>query len=231
MVHQVRPVTSDTAPLPPLTTTGPNAAQPQQTHYMNLSSNPYANEHRAADKRKLFAVSIFLLIYIGATCVLLWRILRPEAPQIRVETLTLTNFTTSSNSLVSCNWDATLIAHNPKLELLMSFHGVEAAVIYKSETIAETNVTRNFQKQKNETIVRESFCLKSAYVNDEIIRDWACGRIDFDLMMVAKFKFYNDVWRFKRIVKIYCRDLTVVISFNGTAGSLTDGPKNCRVRM
>ncbi|XP_071707828.1 NDR1/HIN1-like protein 10 [Rutidosis leptorrhynchoides] len=248
MVDPTRPVTgypappptSNGYPPPPPGTAYPYAAQPQpqQSHYFNVSSNPYysnpyANQQRATFLRRIFTIFIACFIITGTIGFIMWLILHPQVPQFRVETLTLTNFNISSN-LLSGNWDAKLTARNPNSKITLYYDHIEAAVFYKSESIAETTLAPFVQGKKNETNVRATFALLSAYVNDRngINSDRARGTIDFNLRMVARVRFKASAWwTRRRILRIFCPNLSVGISGNSTGGSLTGGSQNCKVGL
>lgn len=140
----------------------------------------------------------------------------------------------SSDSLISGNWDARFTARNPNSKITLYYDHVEAAVFYKSESIAETTVPPFVQGKKNETVVRATFASLSAYVNDRngINSERARGTVDFNLRMVARVRFKAGAWwARRRILRIYCPNLSVGVSANSTAGSLTGGSKHCRVGL
>ncbi|XP_071736287.1 NDR1/HIN1-like protein 10 [Rutidosis leptorrhynchoides] len=217
----------------------PYAAHPQPSHYFNVSSNGYANpyaanQQRATFLRRIFAVFMACIILTGSIIFIMWIILHPQVPQFRVETLTLTNFTISSNSLVSGDWDARLTVRNPNSKITLYYDRVEAAVLYKSELIAETTVAPFVQGKKNETTIRATFASLSAYVDDRngINGDRARGTVNFNLRMVARVKFKAGAWwTRRRILRIYCPNLSVGVSGNSTNGSFTGGSKNCKVGL
>ncbi|KAL8249821.1 hypothetical protein R6Q59_006689 [Mikania micrantha] len=85
------------------------------------------------------------------------------------------------------------------------------------------------QGKKNETVVRATFASSSEYFDDpnEINSDRARGTVDFNLRMVARVRFKAGVWwTRRRILRIYCPDLSLGISANNSAGS-----KHCRVGL
>ncbi|KAI3704180.1 hypothetical protein L1987_74395 [Smallanthus sonchifolius] len=245
MADHDRPVTGYPAPPTsngyPTTTAYPYAAQPQHNHaaYFNVStnlhySNPYINQQRATFLHRIFAVFIGCVIIIGTIVFITWLVLRPQAPQFRIETLTLTNFNVTSNSLISGNWDARFIVRNPNSKITLCYDHVEAAIFYKSDSIAETAVPPFVQGKKNETAVRATFASMSAYVGDrnDINSERARGTVDFNLRMVARVRFKAGAWwARRRILRIYCPNVSVGVSANSSSGSLTGGSKQCRVGL
>ncbi|KAM0056483.1 putative Late embryogenesis abundant protein, LEA_2 subgroup [Helianthus debilis subsp. tardiflorus] len=210
----------------------PYAAQQQQQHQPSYYySNPLANQQRAAFLRRMFALFIGCVIIIGTIAFIIWLVLRPQVPQFTLQTLTLTNFNVTSNSMISGNWDARFTVRNPNSKITLFYDHVEAAVFYKSESIAETAVPPFVQGKKNETAVRATFASLSAYV-DGINSERARGTVEFNLRMVARVRFRaGSWWARRRILRIYCPNLPVRVSANSSAGEMTGGSKHCRVGL
>ncbi|KAI3746758.1 hypothetical protein L6452_09197 [Arctium lappa] len=245
MADQNRPVPVTGYPAPPASNGYPTTAypyvpqpRPNQGTYLNVSgpyySDPYATQQRATFIRRIFAIVIACVIITGTIVFIMWLILRPQVPQFRVDTLTLSNFNLSSNSLISGNWDARLTVRNPNSKIVLYYDHIEAAVFYKSESISETTVPPFVQGKKNETAVRATFASLSAYVDDRngISNERARGTVNFNLRMVARVRFKAGAWwARRRILKIYCPSLSVGVSANTSAGSLLGGSKHCRVGL
>ncbi|XP_076924064.1 NDR1/HIN1-like protein 1 [Bidens hawaiensis] len=239
MADPTRPVIG--YPAPPASNGTAYAAHPTQNPpptYFNVSSNPYYSNHPAANQqrvtflRRLFAVIIGFII-IGTILFIMWLVLRPQLPQFRVETLTLDKFNVS-NSMVSGNWDARFTVRNPNSKINLYYTHVEAAVFYKMDSIAETSVPPFDQGKKNETGVRATFASVSAYVDDwdGISNERGRGSVEFNLKMVARVKFKAGAWwDRRRIVRVYCPNLLVGVSENSLNGTLTGGPRQCRVGL
>ncbi|KAK9062627.1 hypothetical protein SSX86_019815 [Deinandra increscens subsp. villosa] len=244
MTDPGRPVTGYPAPPPPATNgyAYPYAAHPQpnQPAYFNVAGNPnhypnpYPNQQRATFLRRIFAIFIGCIIIFGTIVFIMWLVLRPQVPQFRVQTLTLANFNLTSNSMISGNWNAGFTVRNPNSKITLYYDHVEAAVFYKSESIAVTTLPPFVQGKKNETTVTATLVSLSEYFNDRngINSDRARGTVDFNLRMVARVKFKAGAWwTRRRILRIYCPNLSVGVSANSSAGSLTGGSKNCRVGL
>ncbi|GJS58632.1 NDR1/HIN1-like protein 10 [Tanacetum coccineum] len=248
--HNNRPVTGYPAPpangYPPTGTAYPYAAPPPQPNssYFNVSSNPNYypnpnynnNQQRVTFLRRIVAVLVASIIIFGTIIFIMWLILRPQVPQFRIQTFTLTNFNVSSNNLVSGNWEALYDVRNPNDKIVLYFDHVEAAVFYKGDSIAETTVAPFVQGKKNETTLKASFAALNAYVDNgnEIGRDKGSGSVEFNLRMVARVRFKAGAWwARRRILKIYCPDLNLAVGVgnNSTRGSLSGGAKNCRVGL
>nr|XP_043632884.1 NDR1/HIN1-like protein 1 [Erigeron canadensis]XP_043632885.1 NDR1/HIN1-like protein 1 [Erigeron canadensis]XP_043632886.1 NDR1/HIN1-like protein 1 [Erigeron canadensis]XP_043632887.1 NDR1/HIN1-like protein 1 [Erigeron canadensis] len=236
------PVTGYPAPPPQNGTAYPYPAA-QQT-YFNTSyyppNNPYTlqqQQERIKFLRRIFAIFMGCIIITGIIVFLMWVILRPQVPEFRVNSLSVSNFNASSNSLVSGNWDAQLMVRNPNSKITLYYDQIEAAVFYKAESIAETTVAPFVQGKKNETAFGAKFASVSSYVNDKngIANDRIKGNaVAFNIRMVARVRFKAGSWWAKRrVLRVYCPDLNVAFSTNATSsGSLTAaGVKNCRVGL
>ncbi|KAI3798004.1 hypothetical protein L1987_33270 [Smallanthus sonchifolius] len=215
----------------------PYAVQPPPNHatYFNVAGNPpYPNPQRTTFLRRLFVAFIGCIIIIGTIIFIMWLVLRPQSPQFQLETLTLANFNVTSNSMISGNWNAGLTVRNPNSKITLYYDHIEAAVFYRSNSIAVTTLPPFVQGKKNETSVRATFVSLSEYFNDpdEINRDRADGTVDFNLRMVARVRFKAGAWwTRRRILRIHCPNLSVNVSVSSTAGALTGGSKHCRVGM
>ncbi|PWA99254.1 Late embryogenesis abundant protein, LEA-14 [Artemisia annua] len=232
-----RPVTGYPAPA---ANGYPYAAPPPQPNssYFNVSStnpnyypNPNYNQQRVTFLRRIFAVLVASVIIFGTIIFIMWLILRPQVPQFRVQSFTLSNFN-ESNNLVTGNWDASLDVRNPNDKIVLYYDHLEAAVFYKGESIAVTTVAPFMQGKKNETSVKASFAALNAYVNyGNGIK--GSGSVEFNLRMVARVRFKAGAWwARRRILRIYCPDLNLPVGGvgkNSTGGSLSGGAKNCRV--
>ncbi|KAK1411350.1 hypothetical protein QVD17_37898 [Tagetes erecta] len=239
MADHTTPVTGYPAANPPPNGYAyPYIAQPQQHHhqpsYFNVTTNPsyYPNQQRTTFLRRIFAVFITTIIIFGTIVFIIWLILRPQVPQFRVQTLTLTNFNLTSNSLISGNWNATVTVRNPNSKITLYYDHVEAAVFYKSKSISMTTLPPFVQGKKNETVVKATFVSVSEYFDDPngINSERNRGSVGFNLRMVARVRFKaGGWWTRRRVLRVYCPDLAVGVSGNGSSGSLSGGSKNCRV--
>ncbi|KAI3829018.1 hypothetical protein L1987_03132 [Smallanthus sonchifolius] len=203
MADQSRPVTgypaysaangypnTATATAYPYVAPPPHAPQNQGTYFHVTGnpyySNPYASQQRATFVHRFFAFLIGSILITGIIIFIMWLVLRPQIPNFRVETLTLSNFNISTNSLISGNWDARFIAGNPNSKITLYYDQTEAAIFYKSDSISETTVPPFVQGTKNETTLRATFASLTAYLDD---RDSI--NVIMDLWLVV---LNNAVW-------------------------------------
>ncbi|KAL8243444.1 hypothetical protein R6Q59_009702 [Mikania micrantha] len=139
MTDHGRSVTGYPSPPAPNGYAYPYAAQPPTTYFKVATGNPpYPNQQRTNFLCRVFAVFIGCVIIIGTIVFIIWLVLRPKVPQFSVNTLSLTNFNITSNSMISCNWNAGVTVRNPNSKITLYYDHVEAAVFYKSRSIAMT---------------------------------------------------------------------------------------------
>ncbi|KAD6453352.1 hypothetical protein E3N88_08057 [Mikania micrantha] len=170
----------------------------------------------------------------GIIIFIMWLVLRPQIPQFRVETLTLSNFNISTNSLISGNWDARFTARNPNSKITLYYNQIEAAIFYKSDSISETTVPPFVQGTKNETTLRATFASLTAYLDDRdsINGERNRGAVNFNLRMMTRVRFQaGSWWARRRILRVYCPNLSVGVSANSSSGSLVGGSKQCSVGL
>ncbi|XP_076921316.1 NDR1/HIN1-like protein 10 [Bidens hawaiensis] len=228
MSDHSRPVTG--YPAYPTTAYPP---QPQPT-YFHVTPNPYASRPRATFVHRFFAFLIGCILITGIIVFIIWLVLRPQIPQFRVQTLTLTHFNLSSTSLISGNWDLGFVARNPNSKITLYYDEIGAAVYYKSDSISETTVPPFVQGTRNESALKAMFASVNAYVDgrDGINEERSQGTVSFNLRMVTRVRFQaGSWWARRRVLRVYCPDLSVRVNANGNNGSLVGGLKQCSVGL
>ncbi|XP_022880898.1 uncharacterized protein LOC111398195 [Olea europaea var. sylvestris] len=87
---------------PTLSSTGyPYAAPPPTTDYYSYQNNPYNKQNYNQDPystrcatclHRIFAFGIGLIIILGIITFIVWLVLRPQLPEFRVDSFSLSNF-------------------------------------------------------------------------------------------------------------------------------------------
>ncbi|KAK1418927.1 hypothetical protein QVD17_28080 [Tagetes erecta] len=232
------PTTTTTTTAYPYTAPPPHPPQNQSTYFHVTGnpyySNPYASQQRATFIHRFFAFLIGSILITGIIIFIMWLILRPQIPQFRVETLNLSNFNISSNSLISGNWEARFTARNPNSKITLYYDQIEAAIFYKSDSISETSVPPFVQGTKNETTLKATFASLGGYLDskDSINGEMKSGKVGFNLRMITRVRFQaGSWWARRRILRVYCPDLAVGVNGNGSNGSLVGGYRRCSVGL
>ncbi|KAL2506962.1 Late embryogenesis abundant (LEA) hydroxyproline-rich glycoprotein family [Forsythia ovata] len=227
---------------PPSGTAYPYTAPPPTAYYIN-QNNPYNQQsyhpdpysaRRATCLRRIFAFVIGLIIIFGTITFIVWLVLRPQVPEFRVDSFSVSNFTVGNNSLVSFTSEVSLTARNPNKKMRLDYDHIEAVVFYKSESLADTTIPPFSQDTKSETSIKANFAAAGSYVDNRVVGGIngdrsKNGNVEFNLRMLSRVKFEAKAWRMRRrFLKVFCGDLVVGIPSNGRSGTLTSGPKQCR---
>ncbi|KAI3450764.1 hypothetical protein Pfo_007429 [Paulownia fortunei] len=245
MEHSNRPVTGYPAPNangysaypPPSGTAYPYAAAAPPTNaYYQQNYQPDPNTARRPTLlRRVLAFVIGLIVVFAAITFIVWLVLRPQLPQFRVDSFSLSNFTLGNNSLMSFSSEVRLTARNPNRKMTLSYDHIETAIFYKSWSLADTMISPFSQDTKNETSLTANFAAAGSFVDKSAVdginsERGSNGNVGFNLRMVSRVRFKAKAWRTrKRFLKVFCGDLVVEIPSNGRSGTLTGGPRQCRV--
>lgn len=90
------------------------------------------------------------------------------------------------------------------------------------------------QDTKNITTMDAKLVASSAYIESELVNrikgDRSTGMVNFDVQVLALVRFKAGGWRARRrILRVFCDNLSVSFSSNSTMGTLSGGPKRCSV--
>ncbi|KAK6138465.1 hypothetical protein DH2020_027785 [Rehmannia glutinosa] len=208
------------------------AAPPPNAYY-----NYYDPEsvRRANCLRRIFAFVIGLVIIFGTVTFIVWLVLRPQLPEFRVDSFSVSNFTLGNNSLISFTSEIRLTARNPNKKMSLAYDHIEAVIFYKSDSLSETTVPPFSQDTKNETSLTANFAAAGSFVDKSVMdgingERGKNGNVDFNLRMLSRVRFEAKAWRTRnRFLKVFCGDLVVGIPADGRPGALTGGQAvSCR---
>ncbi|KAL3620226.1 hypothetical protein CASFOL_035138 [Castilleja foliolosa] len=222
------------------------AAPPQSNPFYNYPNNP--NPHypqsnyydpdsarRANCIRRIFASMIGLVIIFGTVTFIVWLVLRPQLPEFRVDSFSISNFTLGNNSLVSFTSEIRLTTRNPNKKMSLVYDHIEAGIFYKSESLSETLLPPFSQDTKNETSLTANFAAAGSFVVREVAdgingERAKKGNVDFNLRILSRVRFEAPAWKTRRrFLRVFCGELIVSIPSNGRSGALTGVPPQCRV--
>lgn len=243
MADTGRPVTGYPAPnpngyaghQPPPATAYPYPA----AYYGNQSYNPYYQPDPNAVRRptwlrRILAVAIGLLVIIAAVTFIVWLVLRPQFPEFRVDSLSLTNLTLGNTSVVSFSSEVRLTVRNPNKKMTLEYDDIQASINYKSLSISQTRVGPFSQGKKNDTSLTANFAAVGSVANKPLVDGMNNeirnnGNVELNLSMLSRVKFKAKAWRtWGRRLRVFCGDLRVSIPNNGQPGTLIGGSKQCR---
>nr|XP_027125237.1 NDR1/HIN1-like protein 10 [Coffea arabica] len=245
-----RPVTGYPAPAtnghppPPSNTSYPYAAPPPAAYYnQQYYTGPAYHQpdpdaiRRATFLRRLFAFIIAGVIILGTILFIIWLVLRPRLPEFRVDSLSVSNFNLSSSTLVSADFDVKITARNPNGKITLFYDNVEAAVYFKNFQLSQTTLPPFSQGKKNETSFTAELAAVKAYLDGDIANGingerGKNGNVVLNVRMLMEVRFKAGAWKARRrYLKAFCGDLSVGISANASNGTLTGGPRQCRVGL
>ncbi|XP_073147723.1 NDR1/HIN1-like protein 26 [Henckelia pumila] len=244
-----RPVTGYPAPnlylhpngYPPAGTAYPcttTAAGPPYNYYQY---NPYyqqSSEHdairRAACVRRMFAFFIGVIFFFGTVTFITWLVLRPQLPEFRVDSFSVSNFTLTDSSLVSFTSEIHLTVRNPNKKMTLSYDEIRAIIFYKSTSLSENTMAPFSQHTKTDSALTANFVAIERSVDESAAHRINTGRlkngnVGFNFRLVSRIQFEAKAWRTTRSLMVYCGDFSVSIPSNGSSGMLTSGPSQCRV--
>ncbi|XP_061376282.1 uncharacterized protein At1g08160-like [Gastrolobium bilobum] len=212
-------------PPPPPPTAYPYAA-PQ---YYNTNQPSYASR---SFFRAFFATMICLAVIFGVILIITWLVLRPSLPNFTLNSLSLTNFSTTTQSL-SATWHIAFLVRNGNKKMTVTYNALRSSVFYRSDYIAESQLAPFKQDTKSQTTLNATLSAANAYVDprvvDELNGERARGSVLFDVQVLASTSFRSGSWRFRtRVLKVLCRKVPVGISMNATSGELVGGARECQ---
>ncbi|XP_047327690.1 NDR1/HIN1-like protein 1 [Impatiens glandulifera] len=207
--------------------------------------NPYYNtqpydDHRALFLRRVFTIVVAAFIIAGSIAFIIWLILRPQLPDVRIDSLSVTNLNLSSSpsSSISGNWDVRFTFRNPNGKITLYYDRIEGYVYYQRVSLSETTVPPFFQGKRDESPARATFAASSAFiekpVSDGMIEDKGRGAVTFNVRLSTRVQFKAGLWwTRRRFVRVYCGDLRVGFSSNSSSneGNLTSGARECKVGL
>ncbi|KAL2240045.1 NDR1/HIN1-like protein 10 [Sesamum indicum] len=229
---------------PPSGAAYPYAAPPPPNAYYNYQNNPYYPQgyqydadsvRRATCLRRIFAFVIGLVVIFGTITFIVWLVLRPQLPEFRVDSFSMSNFSLGNNSLVSFTSQVRLTARNPNKKMALAYDHIDAVIFYKSDSLSQTTMPPFSQDTKNETSLTANFAAAGSFVDKSVVdgingERGKNGNVNFNLRMLSRVRFESKAWRTRRrFLKVFCGDLFVGIPANGRSGALTGGAKQCRV--
>ncbi|GAB2274560.1 hypothetical protein Dimus_009327 [Dionaea muscipula] len=214
--------------------------QPSGFYFHNTNTNGYNQNpyyaptfvpHHVIFLRRFFAFVIGLLVIFAVILLVVWLALRPRLPEFRVDSLSLTGFNLSS-SQISGRWDVRFAVSNPNTKLHAYYDELVAYVFYSSDLIAQNQLPPFDQPTKSQSNLTAEMVASSAYVPGSVASniggERSQGTLHFNVRVLAVVRFTTGSWRARRrLLRVICNNLAVVISSNAANGTLSGGPRKC----
>ncbi|KAJ1384551.1 NDR1/HIN1-like protein 2 [Sesbania bispinosa] len=217
---------------PPPPSTGYPYAAPHPQQYYNPSyptPRPYASR---SIFRAFFATLVCLAVVFGVILIITWLVLRPSLPHFTLTSLSISNFSTTSQS-VSATWHFSFLVRNGNKKMTVTYNALRSSLFFHSNYIADSSLIPFKQDTKSENTLNATLSAINAYVEpraiDELNSEKARGSVLFDVQVLASASFRSGSWRFRtRVLKVLCRKVPVGISSNATSGQLVGGARECQ---
>ncbi|KAF5447433.1 hypothetical protein F2P56_032987 [Juglans regia] len=216
------------------------APPPHQAPPYYYNNQPYPYPYPASSSRnfvrRFLAAMILVFFLVGVAILVLWLVLRPRLPDFRVDSLSLSNFSSASSSLTG-NWNVRFSVYNPNKKLSISYEEVLSSLFYKKEFISNTRMPPFKLGKRNQTVLDVSFSAADTYVDrwvvNDINGDRARGTVSFNVLVKAWVQFRAGAWRPRnRSIRVLCEGLAVGLSSNSSgSGMLVGGARDCRVGL
>lgn len=189
---------------------------------------------RAIFLRRVLAIIIACFIIVGTSFFIVWLVLRPRLPELRIDSLSVSNLNYSTN-LFSADFQIGITARNPNSKITLVYESVDANVYFQNVRLSETTLPPFSQTKKNETSIRASAAAVSTYVSGDLVSSMngqrsKKGNVNFNVRMFMALRLKAGVWfARRRFLKAFCGDLSVGVSSNSSHGTLIGGPRQCNV--
>ncbi|KAL2331897.1 hypothetical protein Fmac_019478 [Flemingia macrophylla] len=183
--------------------------------------------------RVFLATMICLAVVFGVCLIVTWLVLRPSLPQFRLHTLSLSNLSTTAQSL-SATWQLSFVVRNGNRKMSVTYNALHSSLFYRDSYVAESQLQPFHQDTKSQTTLNATLSAAATYLDpghlNDLAQEKARGQILFDAQIIASTSFRSGSWRFRtRVLKVLCRKVPVAVASNATSGVLLDGDRDCQV--
>ncbi|GAV57324.1 LEA_2 domain-containing protein [Cephalotus follicularis] len=241
--HNSKPVTGYPAtaypypyPPPPPASTYYHAYQPPPTTAGPIFYNNQRQSIRGPNfVRRIVSAVIALFIILALIFCISWLVFRPQFPEFRLDSVSVSQLNATQSSLISTSAFA-LFVRNPNHKLSISYDKITASVSYNNDyaALGLTELPPFQQPKGNETTLHFEVSA-SGYVGEATVKrindQRAAGSVTFGFGVFAWVRFSAGVWRMREhLMRVYCDPVKIVFSSNGI-GSLMGQPMQCRVAL
>ncbi|XP_073133922.1 uncharacterized protein [Henckelia pumila] len=178
----------------------------------------------------IVAVACFVVLFF--TLMIMSDLYKPRLPHLRVDSFSVSNFTSIDGSRMSFVAEIRLTAQNPSGKVSISYdQHMVAAIYYKFMLLSQATLAPFSQKPENKTSLMVKLAADGndveKWVMDAINGDIGQnGRVQFDFELASWVNWDSSTRDF---VKAFCGNLTVAIPSDQRPGGLIHPPGHCRV--
>ncbi|KAJ0260193.1 F126 [Hirschfeldia incana] len=231
-----RPATGYPYPYPPPQPANGYPPNPPGTAYPYQNHNPYYAPQppspRAVLLRRLFTAFTVLLLILGLILFIFFIVVRPQIPDVYLNSLSVSNFTVSDNRLAG-KWDLGLQFRNPNSKMSLHYDDVLCTLYFNRATLSETRLQPFDLGTKDQTPINATLSVSGTYVEGRVVDSIGKeraekGGVEFDLRVVSLVTFRYGVYRRRRYVTVFCDDVAVGVAGNSTSGNMVGSAKRCK---
>lgn len=218
---------------PPPATAYPYAAPPPQYYNPRYAPPRPSSLGSRSFFRAFFATMICLAVVFGVILIVTWLVLRPSLPHFTLHALSVSNLSTTAQSL-SATWHVSFLVRNGNGKMTVTYNALRSSLFYRTNYIAESQLPPFKQDTKSQTTLNATLSAAATYLEPRVIDDLndekAKGQVLFDVQILASTSFRSGSWRFRtRVLKVLCRKMPVGFSSKAASGDLVGGDKECQV--
>ncbi|OMO59641.1 Late embryogenesis abundant protein, LEA-14 [Corchorus capsularis] len=226
-VQNVTGYSCTAAPPPP-----PPSSASGTAAYPNVNPKPYPSWVDYL----FIAIMVSMLIFVIAISILS-AVLDPHHPDFSIQSLSLSNYNSTTNHGVTATWTAQFQVSNPNKKATISYRGMDSFVLYKDFELAGTRMgPLKLGARNSSRVVDASYAMVDAYVDGKTVDAMnaemrTSGQVKFNVMVFGYVKFGNiwlsGVLPSEKCIRVWCNDVALT---NASVGKMTGGPKTCKVR-
>ncbi|CAN0847471.1 hypothetical protein LINGRAHAP2_LOCUS4997 [Linum grandiflorum] len=211
---------------------------PPAAYYNNNYPTQQELEAAAGFARGFLIGMMLLFFFIFLSTIIMWVVLRPEVPEFKVQSLSVTNFNAKSNTFAGA-WDANVTACNPNTKIRLFFNQIETFMFFGDEELASSYADPfTLDIGAGAALTAKMAANRSAdggedegEAMEKMAEELGKGAVEFNLRMAAWTTFRSDSWWTRRsTVRIFCEELKVgFVGKSGNGSLVPDGNRDCLV--
>ncbi|OAY42985.1 NDR1/HIN1-like protein 10 [Manihot esculenta] len=206
----------------------PYAQAPPAAYYNHVIYQQQQENQVSGFVRAVVGGLFLLVILMCMSSIIVWLILRPVVPIFRINTFSVSNFSTVSS--FSAKWDANVTVENPNTKLKVYFDQVEAYLYYEDDNLLATSFANPFFLETNNKTVMETTLVSNnsdrrqagvgSWVVEKMVEERKSnkGKLSFNLRFALWTTFKSGTWWARHVnMRVYCESLEV--GFVGNTGN------------
>ncbi|KAJ7981224.1 Late embryogenesis abundant (LEA) hydroxyproline-rich glycoprotein family [Quillaja saponaria] len=185
--------------------------------------------------RRLIMTLVLIFVIMSVIIGIVWIHLNPHVPEVRVSSVSVSNFTLSDSQLTG-KYKVELTIRNPNKKVDMFIDHVNVYFNYKRTQLSRVMVQPIYVeklKQKNMKVglvTDPGFSVSNKVSGDDLGKEWSKGFVQYNLRMSVRIRFkYGDWPSREKLLDFFCENLNVEFFSAKNTGKLIGVGKNCLV--